>query len=228
MRWCAFATDFDGTIATDGSVDSATRESLRAVRLSGAKTILVTGRVLADFVLDPEIFELFDTVVAENGAILHTPSDGNTNRLAEAPPTAFREELESRGVPVVCGDVIVATVEPYEVIVLETIKEMALELQVIFNKGAVMILPGGINKATGLRAALQVLGIDASEAAGVGDAENDSAFLEQCGLSVAVGNALPALKEQVDYVTRSNAGAGVSEMIAALLRGELDELPQKS
>jgi hypothetical protein len=34
---------------------------------------------------------------------------------------------------------------------------MGLELQVTFNKGAVMLLPSGVNKATGLRRALEGL-----------------------------------------------------------------------
>ena len=48
------------------------------------------------------------------------------------------------------GDVIVATWEPHETTVLQTIHDLGLELQIIFNKGAVMILPTGVNKATGL------------------------------------------------------------------------------
>jgi HAD superfamily hydrolase (TIGR01484 family) len=60
--------------------------------------------------------------------------------------------------------------------VLETIRELGLELQVIFNKGAVMVLPSGINKATGLRAALDELQLSPHDAVAVGDAENDHAF----------------------------------------------------
>ncbi|MEH2119451.1 hypothetical protein [Nostoc sp.] len=56
--------------------------------------------------------------------------------------------------PLSVGRVIVATWHPQETIVLETIRQMGLELQVILNKGAVMVLPSGINKATGLAAAL--------------------------------------------------------------------------
>ena len=47
-----------------------------------------------------------------------------------------------------------ATWEPHQATVLDVIKKLGLELEIIFNKGAVMILPSGINKATGLAAAL--------------------------------------------------------------------------
>jgi hypothetical protein len=123
------------------------------------------------------------------------------------------------------GRVIVATYEPHEVEVLETIKVMGLELQVIFNKGSVMVLPSGVNKASGLKAALKRLGMGFEDVVGVGDAENDHAFLERCGCSVAVGNALPALKQKVKLVTEGRHGAGVAEMIDLWLENGLETLP---
>ena len=74
---------------------------------------------------------------------------------------------------------------------LETIRDLGLELQVIFNKGAVMVLPGGMNKAAGLKAALEDVDISPHNVVGVGDAENDHAFLRICECSAAVANALP-------------------------------------
>jgi len=227
MKWLAFATDFDGTIATDGVLDEATRAALIRIRTGGATTILVTGRELKDFAPVPEVLDLFDCVVAENGGVLYSPSTKQTQVIGSPAPPDFAAELVQRGVPVTVGHVIVATVEPHEHVVLELIKEKALELQVIFNKGAVMILPAGVNKASGLQVALEGFGLELSDVVGVGDAENDSAFLEHCGLSVAVANALPALKERVKYVTQSNAGAGVAELIDSLLRGELDVVDSK-
>ncbi|MDD5198612.1 MAG: HAD family hydrolase [Terrimicrobiaceae bacterium] len=227
MKWLAFATDFDGTIATDGMVDEATMQALQRVRDAGAATFLVTGRGLKDFAGAPGVMGLFDSVVAENGGVLYSPLTKETRVMAPPPPPQFAAELGRRGIPVAAGQVIVATVEPHEVAVLELIKEMALELHVIFNKGAVMVLPAGVNKASGLQAALDIRGILFSGVVGVGDAENDHAFLERCGLSAAVANALPALKERVNFVTRSNAGAGVAELIDSLLRGDLEAVENK-
>lgn len=226
MKWLAFATDFDGTIATDGTVDETTIDALRRLKASGIVVLLVTGRELKDFGHAPEILELFDTVIAENGGVVYSPDTQEAKSIAAPPPPGFVEELQRRGVPVSVGASIVATVEPHEVAVLEVIKDMALELQVIFNKGAVMVLPSGINKASGLKAALDIYGISLGETVAVGDAENDYTFLEGCGLPVAVANALPVLKERVKFVTRSNAGAGVTELIDALLRGEFEDQPQ--
>jgi hypothetical protein len=125
--------------------------------------------------------------------------------------------LHELGLPLQVGKVIVATWEPHEKEVLQTIKDMGLEMQVIFNKGAVMILPSGVNKATGLRVAAERLGLEPAQVAGVGDAENDHAFLEICGYSVAVANALPAIRDKVDFVTEGDHGDGVAELIERLL-----------
>ncbi|MDX2081805.1 MAG: HAD family hydrolase [Terrimicrobiaceae bacterium] len=221
MKWRALATDFDGTIATDGMVDAATQEALRGLRESGLALILVTGRVLRDFEGSPGVLQLFDAVVAENGAVAYDPAAGSTRLLANAPPAALVDRLATAGVPLALGDVILSTIEPYEVTVLETIKDLALEHQVIFNKGAVMVLPAGVNKATGLAFVLREFGFAPGDVIGVGDAENDAAFLDACGFSVAVANALPALRERAAHVTRSNAGAGVAEFAKALLAGEI-------
>jgi len=126
------------------------------------------------------------------------------------------------------GRAIIATREPYETLVIELIKELGLELQVIFNKGAVMVLPTGVNKATGLRVVLKDMHIDPQNVVAIGDAENDHAFLSMCGVGVAVANALPMLKERADFVTEGARGAGVTELIDRILATDLAEIPSRS
>ena len=48
MQYLALATDYDGTLATDGRVDHATVDSLRKLHDSGRKILLVTGRQLPE------------------------------------------------------------------------------------------------------------------------------------------------------------------------------------
>src|SRR5205085_10156081 len=105
--------------------------------------------------------------------------------LGEPPPAKFIELLKKRNVaPLDVGRVIVATWEPNEKAVLDVIHELGLELQVVFNKGAVMVLPSGVNKATGTICAFSELGLSPHNAVGVGDAENDHAMLALCECSV--------------------------------------------
>jgi HAD superfamily hydrolase (TIGR01484 family) len=225
MRYLALACDYDGTLAHDGRVDPETIAALNRTTISGRQLVLVTGRELFDILgIFPEI-PIFQRVVAENGAILYRPATGEELPLGPAPPEKFVAELIRRGVaPISVGKTIVATREPHQNTVLEIIHDLGLELQVIFNKGAVMVLPSGVNKATGLNAAIKELGLNLESVVGVGDAENDHAFLEVCGCSVAVSNALPAIKERVDIVTGAPNGRGVVELIDQILRDDLKSL----
>jgi hydroxymethylpyrimidine pyrophosphatase-like HAD family hydrolase len=225
MRYYALACDYDGTLASHGRVDEDVVAALKRVRSSGRKLILVTGRELDNIRhLFPHL-DLFDRVVVENGALLYHPTSREEKALGESPNPEFIELLHERGVsPLGVGHVIVATREPYEKIALETIHELGLELQVIFNKGAVMILPSGLNKATGLSAALGQLGLSPHNVVGIGDAENDHAFLSQCECAVAVANALPMLMERADFVTQGDNGNGVIELVDKLVDSDLVEL----
>lgn len=225
MRYVALVTDYDGTIAHHGRVDESTIRALEQVRISGRRLVLVTGREVDDLWRAIPELALFDRVVAENGGVLYTPADRSLQALGPPPADEFVRELRRRGVsPLSTGHVIVSTWEPQETTVLEVIRDLALELQVIFNKGAVMVLPSGINKATGLRRALTDLGLSQHNAVGIGDAENDQAFLSGCECAVAVANALDSVKQRVDLVTAGDHGAGVVELIEALLRNDLKEL----
>ncbi|HYC72082.1 MAG TPA: HAD-IIB family hydrolase [Opitutaceae bacterium] len=223
MRFLALATDYDGTIAHHGHVNAATLAALERAREAGRKLILVTGRLRSDLARVFEPMELFDLMVVENGAVLYRPATREEKILTEPASPKLIARLRERGVAhLEIGQAIVATMQPYESVVLEAIRELGLEHQVIFNKGAVMVLPSGVNKATGLEAALAELGLSVHNVVGVGDAENDHAFLERCGCAVAVANALPALKERADWVMARDHGEGVQDMIAVLLRGEHD------
>lgn len=225
MRYLILASDYDGTLATHGHLDQQTMHALEQVTASGRKVILVTGRTLTDLQSVLPRLDLFALVVAENGALLYYPAEAKEQALAEPPPEALLQALEKRRVmPLVQGRVIIATEQPYEVTALEVIRELGLEQQVIFNKGAVMILPASVNKGSGLNAALQALHSSPHNVVGVGDAENDHSFLSLCEYAVAVANALPALQETADYTTRESHGAGVRELIQQLLHDDLTSL----
>jgi hydroxymethylpyrimidine pyrophosphatase-like HAD family hydrolase len=228
MKYQALATDYDGTIAHDGVVDEPTVASLRRARDAGLRLLMVTGRELSDLFNTFAHTELFDLVVAENGAVLYNPASRKVNTLAPPPPPALIERLAADSVPISVGHSIVATVEPHEHQVLTAIHDLGIEWHVIFNKGAVMALPADVTKATGLMAALTALRIKRERTIGVGDAENDQAFLRLCGLSVAVANALPTVKELATVVTEGARGAGVTELVERLLAGDFDSEPAAS
>jgi len=222
MRYHVLATDYDGTIARNGRVDAATVDALNRLLATGRRLVLVTGRELPELLeIFPEI-NLFEWVVAENGVLLYRPSTREERLLADPPPEQFVQALKRKHVaPLSVGRAIVATWEPHQNAVLETIHELGLEYQVIFNKRAVMVLPAGVNKASGLAAALKEMGISQHNTVAVGDAENDHAFMKFCEFSAAVANALPAVKKTADLVTPSDHGAGVAELIDHIIEDDL-------
>lgn len=229
MQYQALATDYDGTLAHDGHVDPLTIDALHRLRTSGRKVILVTGRELPELKAAFPDIGLCDVVVAENGALLYWPGQDKEEILGEAPSSEFVAAFNERNIkPFSVGRVIVATWHPHETAVLQVIQDLGLEYHIIFNKGAVMVLPSGINKATGLAKALKRLKITPQHVAAIGDAENDHAFLDSCAMAVAVDNALPALKMHCDMVTAGDHGRGVIELIDRILADDLQSLgPRK-
>src|SRR5690606_244279 len=116
--------------------------------------------------------------------------------LAKPPPAEFVERLKELGVePLDVGQVIVATWLPHQVAVLQAIQELGLELHIIFNRTAVMVLPTGVNKATGMEFALRKLGLSVHEVIGVGDSENDCSFLERSECAATVANGIPSVRK---------------------------------
>ncbi|MDR3615851.1 MAG: HAD family hydrolase [Candidatus Obscuribacterales bacterium] len=223
-RYLAIAFDYDGTLANDGHVAEDVILALREVVRSGRRLILVTGRRLEELLKVFQAVDIFDVAVCENGALLYTPSTKAIKMLAPPPTQDLVQAIQAKGVtPIELGRSIIATWRPNEERVLEVIQELGSDWQITFNKRAVMVLPPGINKASGLTAALRQLGLSRHNVIGVGDAENDIAFLNLCECSAAVANALPVLKSQADLATKSDHGFGVIELIEDLLTNKLSD-----
>jgi hydroxymethylpyrimidine pyrophosphatase-like HAD family hydrolase len=196
--------------------------ALERLRASGRRLILVTGRQLPDLLRIFGRVDLFERIVAENGAVLHRPAGRDTRVLADRPPDQFIRALRKKRVkPLAVGKVVVATLTSNATPVLEVIQDLGLELQPIFNKDSLMVLPPGVDKATGLAAALADMAMSPANVVGIGDAENDLALLRLCGFGVAVANAVPLLKERADLVTQAADGAGVAELATRLLATDL-------
>ncbi|HEY7295832.1 MAG TPA: HAD-IIB family hydrolase, partial [Dehalococcoidia bacterium] len=199
---------------------------MAALRHSGRRLLLVTGRELEDLRHVAPDLSQFDAVVAENGAVLFDPASQNLRVLAEPLAPALIDTLKRRGVPFGVGHAILATSVPHDLAVLAAIRDLGLERQLIYNKGAVMVLPTGVSKASGLQAALDHLGLSPHNVAGIGDAENDHAFLQLCEVAAAVGNALPAIKARADIILRRPDGRGVSTFIMEHLLRDLADRPE--
>src|SRR5690606_835758 len=95
MRHLLLCTDYDGTIALHGRVDDDTIAALERLRESGRKLVMVTGRKIPDLQTVFSRFDLFDVIVAENGALLYWPDSEEEQVLAEPAPVERSEEHTS-------------------------------------------------------------------------------------------------------------------------------------
>ncbi len=222
MRFLALATDYDGTLANHG-VERTTIEALKHLRGSGRKLILITGRQLPDLQQVFPDYAMFDRVVAENGAVLFRPDSAQETTLCAPPDAGLMAALRARGVPFSTGRAIIATGAAQQSAVAAEIHrlDLAAGVHIILNKDSLMVLPAGVDKSTGLAAALRDLNIGPEHVVGIGDAENDAAFLAACGCAAAVANALPQIKRNADLVTAAAQGAGVAEVARQLLENDL-------
>lgn len=214
----ALATDYDGTLAHRGAVSEATVSALERYRDAGKRLFLVTGRLLPEVErLFPQ-WELFDCIVAENGPVLFDTRTREKTILSNGRSDRLVAELRKRGVEeITIGEVVVAVWREHEPEVIDAVREAGLDLQLIYNKDSVMMLPAGADKMAGLKAALAGFDLSPERVIAVGDGENDEPLLSGCGCGVAVANAVPELKAKADFVTAGERGEGVVELVQRAL-----------
>lgn len=78
------------------------------------------------------------------------------------------------------------------------------------------VSPPGVNKGATILGLLDHLGVSADDAIGIGDNWNDVEMFEVCGVSVAMGNADPAVQALADHVTTAVLDAGIWNAFARL------------
>lgn len=212
MKFSVLALDYDGTIARDGCAHPAVVASIREARARGIIVVLVTGRCLPDLRRVLKESDLFDAIVAENGAVLAFPN-GRTRVLGRAPSRELLGELCARRIECAFGECLVDADAAAAPQILDAIRHLELPLALVFNRHRVMVLPQGINKATGLREALNTMRLSLHNCIGVGDAENDCALLDACEIGVAVGWGSKSLQAIADHVLQGDGPEALATYI---------------
>jgi hypothetical protein len=221
------ATDLDGTIAQKDQVSDQVWKMLESARENGYQIILVTGRTMKALRAIRPFEEICEAIVAENGALVFFPrSRVEYLPFGQLDPEIVRRLKES-GIPLEVGRSIAATWEPYDEVVSRIITDMRYAATIEFNKGAVMVMPQGATKGSGLMVALHELGYSRHHLIAFGDAENDRSFFEQAELSVAVENAAAEIKELANICLPKPDGIGVSAFIESLLEGKVPSFRSK-
>jgi hydroxymethylpyrimidine pyrophosphatase-like HAD family hydrolase len=226
----ALACDYDGTLASEDRLGPGTLAALREARDAGLRLILVTGRTFFELTRVCEHLDLFDGVVAENGGVLYFPGTGALQTLAPPPPPRFLAELDRRGVGYQLGRVVVGTGRSDEAAVRDALAEAGAQLDLVHNRAALMILPGGVSKGSGVQQVLRAFGLSFHDVLGIGDAENDLDLFEACGWAGCPASAVPEVIRRADWSFPGENGAAVARAIEGpILSGglPLDRSPRQ-
>ena len=108
------------------------------------------------------------------------------------------------------GAVIVGTWEQHAGTLLQLIRHFGIDGQLVFNRAALMFLPSGINKAVGIRCALEELRRSERNLIAFGDAENDIPMLSSAEIGVAARGSVPTIAALADDSITQAGGAGVA------------------
>lgn len=216
MKFCVLALDYDGTIAEHGRPDPGVMAALREARAKGIVLVLVTGRILEDLRRVAGDLEVFEAIVAENGAVLAFPNRRD-RLLGRPPPPALLEDLCTRGVEFTIGDCVLEADASFAIPILRAVRQLELPLVLAFNRSRLMLLPQGISKATGLREALKTLRLSLHNCVAIGDAENDFQLLEAAEMGVAAGWGSASLRAIADDVVPGDGPPALAGYIREII-----------
>jgi hydroxymethylpyrimidine pyrophosphatase-like HAD family hydrolase len=219
MRFQALALDYDGTLATHDRLGDGVAAALERARRAGLRLILVTGRTFFELTRVCGRLDLFDAVVAENGGVLHYPTDDAICDEGPPPPPRLIAALDRRSIPFQTGRVIIGTGHSYEAAVSVAMTEAGIDRRFVRNRAALMLLPAGVSKGSGVRRAMRQLGLSFHDVLAIGDAENDLDLFAACGYAACPGNALAEVAALADWVLPGDAGAAVGRAIAGPILG---------
>jgi hydroxymethylpyrimidine pyrophosphatase-like HAD family hydrolase len=218
----AFASGYDGTLASDGRLSTEAERSLVEAGRAGWWRILTTGRTFFELLRRCDRLDLFDAVVAENGGVLYYPAAQLIRDVAPPPSARLLAELDRRGIPFRAGRTLVETAREDEPAVRRALQRTGVVLRPAYNRAALLLLADGVSKGSGLRQVLHGLGVAFQDVLGLGDAENDLELFEACGWAACPDDALPEVKARADWVWPVSHGAGLAQVLWTLLRDRPD------
>lgn len=226
MLFKALACDFDGTLASEDRIGEEARTALGQARAAGLRLVLVTGRTFFELTRVCDRLDLFEAVVAENGAVLYYPAESMIRDQGPPPPGRLLAELDRRGIYYQAGRVIVGTARSDEAAVREALIAADVKREIVYNRSALMLLPTGVSKGTGMQQAMRLLGLSAHDVLALGDAENDLPMFEACGWCACPASADPEVQERADWIFPGENGQSIASAIAGpILGGRLPPAP---
>ena len=227
MKLRVLALDFDGTIAVNGRLDRSVADAIRDARRAGVMTVLVSGRMLTDVQSVLPAPDLFDAIVAENGAVVQVQDAAHPIILARGLNPVLVAELRRRGVHPQSGRCMTEFDAEAAPDVVASLHALDIPYGVGFERGKLLVLPQGVGKASGLGEAVWRLGSSLHNAVAIGDAEDDLPMLDVCEIGAAVAWGSEVLQRAAGEVVPGSGPAAVADYIRRLLAMETMPPPRR-
>ena len=215
----ALLTDLDRTLTDETLVlHPRVPEAIASLRRAGVLAVLVTGRAL-DHLLAKGHHLTFDALVAENGAIVTIGPHGAPDVLHEHFAEKTRAALGELADAVAWGRVVGSAPRTLAKDIGAALHAAGIAHALIPNADEIMILPPGVDKATGARRALHLLGATNATTWAIGDGENDVVLLQMADVAAVAQNAHPSARAVADI----EISARYAEAFLLLVEKMLDQ-----
>jgi hypothetical protein len=222
MLFRALACDFDGTLASEDRIGAEARAALGQARTAGLRLILVTGRTFFELTRVCDCLDLFEAVVAENGGVLYYPAESMIRDQGPPPPGRLLAELDRRGVYYQAGRVIVGTARSDEEAVREALAATDVTREIVYNRGALMLLPTGMSKGTGIQQAARLLGLSTTMSWLSAMRRTIFPSSTACGWSGCPASGASEVRSRADWIFPGENGQSIAAAIAGpILEGRL-------
>lgn len=220
------ATDVDGTLTEKNKkLDCRAIKKIRELEKLGIPVILITGHVFPVVSGLANYIGTSGPVVAEGGAVVGFPWKIEA-KLGKNIPRRATHIMERLGFTAAESNQYRHQDQAFhrngQSITVEKIKKQLEEKSIdgdVFDSGyAVHISPKGINKASGLEKALKLIGGVPRKTAVIGDSNFDLPMYKLCGISAALGNAPPSLKEYSTVTCKGENSKGFVEFVKLIIK----------
>jgi phosphoglycolate phosphatase len=217
----AFAIDIDGTLTENGGgiIHLPAVQNLRTLEKLGYRIIYVTGRSSVEAYILSVFTGTTKIAVGENGGVVTiSPTEhiilGNKAECING-YRMLSKKLENVKLKNVFDRMTEVVLERTFNIELgkQILQDTNMSVELTDSKYSFHINNIGINKASGLAKALDILKIKPSETVTIGDSETDIPLFQFCAFSIALNHADEDVKSKANYVVSQNSGKGLVEAL---------------
>ncbi|HKO39787.1 MAG TPA: phosphoglycolate phosphatase [Nitrososphaeraceae archaeon] len=217
----AFAIDIDGTLTENGGgiIHLPAVQNFRTLEKLGYRIIYVTGRSSIEAYILSVFTGTTKIAVGENGGVVTiSPTEhiilGNKVECING-YRILSKKLENVKLKNVFDRMTEVVLERTFNIELgkQILQDRRVGVELTDSKYSFHINNIGINKATGLAKALDILKIKPSETVTIGDSETDIPLFQFCAFSIALDHADEVVKSKANYVVSQKSGKGLVEAL---------------